>query len=64
MSRRCKPTLDFMDERSPTRPAKPAGMLGAEIWVNIVAVGDPTPTDPTSFIRRGGSRWTRGRPIR
>ena len=24
-------------------------MLGAEIWVNIVAVGDPTPGDPDTF---------------
>jgi len=33
----------------PTRKAKPAGVLGAEIWVNILPVGQPTPTDPASF---------------
>ena len=48
---------------TPPRKAKPAGVLGAEIWVNIVAVGNPTPTDPTSFIFRRGSPSTRGRPI-
>lgn len=25
------------------------GVLGAEIWVNILPVGQPTPTDPASF---------------
>ena len=42
-------TLDFTDERTPKRKAKPAGVLGAEIWVNILPVGQPTPTDPASF---------------
>ena len=33
----------FADEAAPTRKAKPAGVMGAEIWVKI---GDPAPTDP------------------
>lgn len=39
----------FTDSATPTRKAKPAGVLGAEIWVNILAVGQPAPTDPASF---------------
>ena len=46
---RLQHTINFTDEATPTRKAKPAGVLGAEIWVNILAVGQPTPTDPTSF---------------
>jgi hypothetical protein len=30
----------------PAKKAKPAGVLGAEIWVNILAISGPSPTDP------------------
>ena len=42
-SQRLQHTIAFADEATPTRKAKPAGVLGAEIWVKI---GDPPPTDP------------------
>ncbi|EDX73626.1 hypothetical protein MC7420_6674 [Coleofasciculus chthonoplastes PCC 7420] len=35
--------IHFVDETTPTRKAKPSGMIGSEIWVKI---GDPPPTDP------------------
>jgi len=46
---RLQHTVHFTDEATPTRKAKPAGVLGAEIWVNVAAVGQPTPTDPAAF---------------
>ena len=36
-------TIEFSDESTPTRKAKPAGVLGAEIWVKI---GPTPPVDP------------------
>jgi hypothetical protein len=41
-SERLRHTIEFRDEGSPTRRAKPAGVMGCEIWVKI---GDPAPTD-------------------
>lgn len=35
-------TVNFVDENTPTRTAKPAGVMGAEIWVYL---GDTPPTD-------------------
>ena len=35
--------IHFVDETTPTRKAKPSGIMGNEIWVKI---GDPPPTDP------------------
>ncbi len=46
---RLQHTINFTDSATPTRKAKPAGVLGAEIWVNILPIGSPTPTDPDSF---------------
>ncbi len=46
---RLQHTIHFSDEATPTRKAKPAGVLGAEIWVDVVAIGQPTPTDPAAF---------------
>jgi len=37
------------DESTPTRRARPAGVLGAEVWVKLVApphADEPAPTDP------------------
>jgi hypothetical protein len=35
-------TVNFVDENTPTRTAKPAGVMGAEIWVYL---GDAPPAD-------------------
>ena len=42
-SQRLRHVIAFADEATPTRKAKPAGVMGAEIWVKI---GDPAPVDP------------------
>lgn len=42
-SQRLRHTISFSDERTPTRRAKPEGVMGCEIWVKV---GDPAPTDP------------------
>ena len=42
-SQRMRHVIAFADAATPTRTAKPAGVMGAEIWVKI---GDPVPTDP------------------
>ena len=42
-SQRLRHTIDFADENTPTRKAKPAGVMGAEIWVKI---GPTPPVDP------------------
>lgn len=41
--------LRLVDESTPTRRARPAGVLGAEVWVKLVApphADQPAPTDP------------------
>jgi hypothetical protein len=42
-------TVNFVDENSPTRTAKPAGVMGAEIWVYL---GDapPAATEEMHFL--------------
>ncbi len=40
---RLRHTIEFSDENTPTRKAKPAGVMGAEIWVKI---DGPPPVDP------------------
>ncbi len=40
---RLRHVIAFVDELTPTRKAKPAGVMGAELWVKI---GDPAPVDP------------------
>lgn len=42
-SQRLQHTIDFTDETTPTRRAKPAGVIGAEIWVKV---DGPPPVDP------------------
>ncbi len=42
-SQRLRHTIDFTDESTPTRRAKPAGVIGAEIWVKV---DGPPPVDP------------------
>jgi hypothetical protein len=45
-------TLRLTDESTPTRRARPKGVLGAEVWVKLVDPGTPAPTDPAllSFL--------------
>ena len=43
---RLQHTIRFADQATPTRKAKPAGVMGAEIWVKT---GDPPPTGPSEL---------------
>ncbi|MCK5644055.1 MAG: hypothetical protein KAJ19_24870 [Gammaproteobacteria bacterium] len=45
-SQRLRHVIAFVDEGTPTRRAKPKGVMGVEIWVKI---GDPPPTDPNEL---------------
>jgi len=51
-SQRLRHEIRFSDESTPTRRAKPAGVMGCEIWVKVAAAGDPPPTggDDLSFV--------------
>lgn len=42
-AQRLQHTIDFTDESTPTRRARPAGVIGAEIWVKV---DGPRPVDP------------------
>lgn len=42
-------TLRLTDESTPTRRARPKGVLGAEVWVKLVDAGAPAPTDPAAL---------------
>jgi len=43
---RLRHTISFSDESTPNSRAKPAGVMGCEIWSKI---GDPSPTDPSQL---------------
>lgn len=43
---RLQHTVSFADEATPTRKAKPKGVMGVELWVKI---GDPPPVDETQL---------------
>ncbi len=43
---RLRHVVSFFDELTPTRRAKPPGVIGAEIWVKV---GGPPPTDPSEL---------------
>jgi hypothetical protein len=45
-SQRLQHTVSFADEATPTRKAKPKGVMGVELWVKI---GDPPPVDETEL---------------
>jgi len=45
-AQRLEHTIHFADEATPTRKAKPAGVMGAEIWVKV---GDPPPKDASEL---------------
>ncbi|MDP1660447.1 MAG: hypothetical protein Q8L55_00900 [Phycisphaerales bacterium] len=38
-----------MDESTSTRRARPARVLGAEVWVKLVNCDQPAPTDPNAL---------------
>lgn len=38
--------IRFFDEATPTSRARPAGVLGCEIWVKVLGSGEPAPLDP------------------
>jgi hypothetical protein len=41
--------LRLVDESTPTRRARPAGVLGAEVWVKLVDADTPAPSDPAAL---------------
>jgi len=43
-SQRLRHEIRFSDEATPTRRAKPAGVMGCEIWVKVTAAGEAAPT--------------------
>ncbi|HEV7858435.1 MAG TPA: hypothetical protein VGO91_07380, partial [Pyrinomonadaceae bacterium] len=45
-SQRLRHTISFSDESTPNSRAKPAGVMGCEIWSKI---GDPAPSDPSQL---------------
>lgn len=51
-SQRLRHEIRFSDEATPTRRAKPAGVMGCEIWVKVSAVGEAAPSsaDELSFL--------------
>jgi len=51
-SQRLRHEIRFTDEATPTSRAKPAGVIGCEIWVKIAAQGEAPPTGPDelSFV--------------
>ena len=48
-SQRLRHTIRFTDETTPTRRAKPPGIMGCEIWVKVLPVGEPAPADVSTF---------------
>ena len=51
---RLRHTLSFTDQGTPTRKAKPAGVLGAGAWVLVTASGAPRPGGPAHASCRPG----------
>jgi hypothetical protein len=51
-SQRLRHEIRFTDEATPTSRAKPAGIMGCEIWVKVAAVGEAPPVgaDDLSFV--------------
>ena len=49
VSQRLKHTLRFSDESTPTRKARPAGAIGAEVRLTLVNPGAPIPTNPDAL---------------
>ena len=38
-----------LEEATPTRRARPKGVLGAEVWLTLIDAGQPAPTDPSAL---------------
>lgn len=49
LAQRLRHTLRFSDETTPTRRARPAGAIGAEVRLTLVNPGQPTPTNPDAL---------------
>ena len=51
-SQRLRHEIRFSDEATPTRRAKPAGVMGCEIWVKVTDPGQPAPVsaDELRFV--------------
>lgn len=49
VAQRLKHTLRFSDESTPTRKARPAGAIGAEVRLTLVNPGTPIPTNPDAL---------------
>ena len=51
-SQRLRHEIRFSDEATPTRRAKPKGVMGCEIWVKVTEPGQPAPAsaDELSFV--------------
>ncbi len=43
---RLQHTIHFADQSTPTSKARPAGVMGAEIWLKLAPTGSPRPGDP------------------
>ena len=41
--------LRLVNGATPTRRARPAGVLGAEVYVKLIDADSPAPTDPAAF---------------
>lgn len=44
--------LTVADESTPTRRARPEGVIGAEVWMALVPPGENPPTDPNALTFR------------
>ena len=51
-SQRLRHEIRFSDEATPTSRAKPAGVMGCEIWVKVLSAGEAAPagSDGLSFL--------------
>jgi len=51
-SQRLQHKIRFADEATPTRRAKPKGVMGCEIWVKVLATDEPAPAgaDDLRFV--------------
>jgi len=51
-NQRLRHKIRFVDEATPTRRAKPAGIMGCEIWVKVLPAGEAPPAggDELSFV--------------
>lgn len=48
-SKRLRHTLSYADQATPTRRARPRGVLGVEVWVRVTAPGEPPPSRPSDL---------------